>query len=124
MLVEEWLDDILHRSDHNAQKRIRLVWRSVLEQVMRELCRQSVNGRILDAHISKFFDTNVAIDRISKTLLASSSFKVPIATYVQRGMGSTVVSQKHLLTRASKNSLMVLCKTDGDFKGERQSRLE
>lgn len=82
-LVQESLDDILRPSYNNARSEIRLVVNNVLEQVRLDLLRKAVLCEMLDAYIAKFIDTDAAADRLWKKLLTSSSFMVPIATFVR-----------------------------------------
>lgn len=69
---------------NEAQTDIRSVFDSVVEQVMWDLKPKDVIGETLDAHIANFFDTNAAAEGLSKRLLASSPFMVPIATFMRR----------------------------------------
>lgn len=61
---------------------------SVMEQDVLDLFQNDVIGKPVDPHIAKIFDTNAATDRLSKTLLTSSSFMVPILMFVQRKTNS------------------------------------
>lgn len=59
---------------------------------MLDLLQTVVISENLDSYIAKFFDTGPAVDLISKKLLSSSSFNVPIAMLAQR-KADTAIAQ-------------------------------
>lgn len=82
-IAEESLDDILRTSHHNDHSGVCSVKKNIMEQVMLYLLREDVAEEITDAHIAKFFYINAASQRLSKKLVTSSSFIVPIASVVR-----------------------------------------
>lgn len=88
-MVEEALDDILHMTLHEAQSGVQWVVYNVHEQVMLDMIRQGISGETLDAHITKFLDTDEDIEGFLKRLLRSTSFKLLILTLVrQKGLNN------------------------------------
>lgn len=82
-VLKQSLDDILHQSYYNDQRGVRLVLYTIGQQVMLDLMRKEIIGEDLDAHISKFFNTDAAAGRLLKNLPTSNSFIAPVATVVR-----------------------------------------
>lgn len=92
-MVEEYLARVLRTLFHNPQRIIQLVACNVVEQVMLDLLRKDVCGKMSDAHITKFLDTCAAAVWLSRRLLTSILFIAPIETFV-RGKKNTGVKEK------------------------------
>lgn len=68
-VVQQSLDEILRTLYHDGQSSIQTIFLKVVPKVeLDPLCRDFICNT-LDAHILKFFDTDVASDKISKNLM-------------------------------------------------------
>lgn len=85
-MVQEALDEALHKTLHKAKSGVRSVVCNVVQQEMLDLLRKGVTGYTLNAHIAKYFDTGAAPKGMSKSLLTSRLFMVPITTVATREM--------------------------------------
>lgn len=99
--VEDSLKSILCTLYHNTQSGICLVVYSVVEKVMLDRLRNSVIGETLDTHIAIFFDTDAGTDRLSKELLASSSFITPMATFIRLETNNSIADQNTVMAMTS-----------------------
>lgn len=124
MLVEGSLDGPLRPTYHITQSVIRLVVYNVAELVMWDQLRKDVIRETLDATTAKPFDTDTAVDRLSKKLLTSSSFMVPITTFLQRRIDTAIADKFTVLKKATKMKPMAAMEQYGDTIEEPPSRLD
>lgn len=94
--IQEGLDDVQHITFHNAQSRVGLVIYNVLQQEMLDLSRKQVIEEMLGVHTVKSSDTNEAAEGLSKSLLTSTSFIAPIATFVLLKTDLAMEGQKYI----------------------------
>lgn len=71
-IVEEWLEGILCTSLHTAKIRIISVVYHVIEQVVLDQISKEVMRETVYDHLAKFFNREVADNRVSKRLRTSS----------------------------------------------------
>lgn len=69
---------------------------------MLDLLRRDFIGEILEAQLERFFDNYAATDTDPKKLVTSSSFMIPITTFVQRKSDCPITDQKHVIAKGSK----------------------
>lgn len=102
-LVAESLDTILRNSYNKAWSGIRSVEYNVRKQLLLDSLREEVIAETLEPHVRKYFDNDAAADRLSKKLLTSRAFVVPIATLVRHRTDSAIACQNTVIGRESKD---------------------
>lgn len=113
-LVEETWEDIIRTSYHDTQSVIGSVLYNVVVQVILDLLPKEVISETLEAYLVRFFDTYAAAYRLSKKLLASSSFMALIATFVPRKTDSVIANQNTVLEKVSEKEAMAFTEEYGD----------
>lgn len=88
-------EDILSNSFYNVQNGIWSVMYELVEHVMLELLCKDVIGEKFHAQIAKFFDTDVAVEVLSKWMLTFRLSIAPITTFVSRKSDTAVEKQKY-----------------------------
>lgn len=102
-IVEERLYDVLCKMLPIKQSEVRSVLYEVVEHIRLDLCRKQVIGKRLDSSIAKEFHTNAAAEGLSKRLLPSNAYMVPMATCVRRTTDTTMENQRYCVPYASKD---------------------
>lgn len=98
----ESLEDTLQSSFNDTQTSLRSLLNNIVEKVVLDRLRNEVIGKMLDAHIVKMFYTHATAERLSKSLLSSSSFRASTATFVTRKRDAAMEDKKYTSTFASK----------------------
>lgn len=83
-IISGLLNDISRTSLHNSKCGLRLVLYIVIEQRVVDLFRNEVIRKTLHAHAASVLQAGEAHESLSKIMLTSSSFMVPIAIFVRR----------------------------------------
>lgn len=83
----------------------RSVVHNVNMQVMSDFLHENIIYKALDAHITKFFDTSSATSRLSENVGKSSSFIVPISTFV-RGETNSAIADQYCNSQGVRKELM------------------
>lgn len=103
-VVDKSLDDVLGQSGANAQKGIRSV---VYKAVCKWYGTGSVNGwsESTGPSHSKTYKTHRAIAQISKMLMTSNLFMVPIQIFLRRKIDTVIHQQKYVTESVTKDPL-------------------
>lgn len=107
-MVEEALDLILHHTVCNAQNGVQSVLYNVVEWIKLDLRRKDVVREALGSHIAKYSNTDAAANGLSKMLLTSSSFIMPIMTFAIREMYTSMENQKYSVPYAIKEIIDIV----------------
>lgn len=89
-----------------------------------DLLRKDVNGKTLEVHRAKLFDTYVAGNTLSKKLLTSSSFMASVVTFVRHKDNSCIADQSTVFAKASKKQLAAATEACGYIIEEPSSELD
>lgn len=101
-IFEGLLKSIPRTTLPSAQIRFPSVVYNFFEQVMLDLLREGVTGKMLKAHIVKGLNTNAPAVGLSSKFPASISFMAPIATFVRRRSDTAMEEKKYSFVYTSK----------------------